>query len=292
MTPGSDGFFQHPDISPLEVEEYPEFNKDPFEFIVKKIQPRVFGILQDDPILGHLEIKIAREVAGAKFAGMAPKLAQKHQRSTAIATCNLLWAPYDFIADYIRSFSNISIDIKRNPQWVLDACDAVLEYEINQIKITPKRGVIPFISYPLHMPPFMRTKEVEKFWWPSFKKLIVATQEAGFLPSIFCEATWDAHLDLLNDLPGRCLLSFETSDQKLIAQKVSTRHIYSHSYPGVLLKTGTKQHCIDEAKSTLDNLAGAGNFIFSPNKGAIRGSDIKNENLQAVIEFLKVYGKY
>ncbi|MCR3922010.1 MAG: uroporphyrinogen decarboxylase [Firmicutes bacterium] len=292
MVPGSDGFFQHPDISPLELEEYPEFIKDPFEFITNKIQPRVFGMLQDDPVFGHVKIKIARDVVASKFAGMGAKLTEKYQRANVLAPGALLWAPYDFIADYIRSFSKISTDIKRKPQWVLDACEAVLEYEIRQIKNTPLRGEIPTIGYPLHMPPFMRPKEVEKFWWPTFKKLIVATQEAGFLPSIFCEANWDAHLDLLNDLPGRVILSFETSDQKLIAQKVSTRHIYSHGYPAVLLKTGTKQQCIDEAKSTLDNLAGAGNYIFSPNKAAIRGTDFKTENLQAVIEFLKDYGKY
>ncbi|KPU42552.1 uroporphyrinogen decarboxylase (URO-D) [Oxobacter pfennigii] len=292
MQPGADGFFQHPNIAPLETEEYPEFSKDPFEFIVNKIQPRVFGILQEEPVLGHLKIKIARDVVASKFAGMGVKLAEQYQRSTAQTTCNLLWAPFDFIADYIRSFSTIMIDVKRNPQWVLDACEAVLQYEIEQIKITPKRGAIPTISYPLHMAPFMKTKDVEKFWWPTFKKLMIATQEAGFIPAIHYEQNWDPHLDLINDIPTPAIITFEASDQKLVAQKVSTNFVWRSMYPAVLLKTGTKQQCIDEAKRTLDNVAGGGNYIFSTNKGAIRGSDVKDENLQAVIEFVKEYGKY
>ncbi|KPU45018.1 uroporphyrinogen decarboxylase (URO-D) [Oxobacter pfennigii] len=292
MQPGADGFFQHPNIAPLELDEYPEFNKDPFEFIVNKIQPRVFGILNEDPVLGHLKIKIARDVVASKFAGMAPKLVEKYQRATAITGCNLLWAPFDFIADYIRSFSTMIMDMKRKPQWVLDACEAVLQYEIEQIKNTPKRGTIPMISYPLHMPPFMRHSEVEKFWWPSFKKLMIATQEAGFIPSIFCEQNWDAHLDLLNDLPGTVIIGFETSNPKLVVEKVATRHIYQNFYPADILKHGTVEQCVEEAKRTIDTVAGAGNYIFSMSRGMIRGSDFKTENLQAVIECVKEYGKY
>ena len=41
MVPGADGFFQHPDIAPMEMEEYPEFNEDPLAFIVDKVIPRV-----------------------------------------------------------------------------------------------------------------------------------------------------------------------------------------------------------------------------------------------------------
>lgn len=292
MQPGTDGFFQHPNIAPLELEEYPEFIKDPFEFIVEKIQPRVFGILQDEPELGHVKLKIARDVVASKFAGMGQKLVQKYQRANAEAHCALLWAPFDFIADYIRSFSTILLDMKRNPQWVLDACDAVLEYEIRQIKNTPRRGEIPIIGYPLHMPPFMRPAEVEKFWWPSFKKLMIATHEAGFIPSIYCEQNWDAHLDLLNDLPGTVMIGFEASNLKLVAEKVSTRHIFSNGFPSILLKTGTKAQCVDAAKRTIDDLAAGGNYIFATNKPAIRGNDFKTENLQAVIECLKEYGKY
>ncbi|HHX75117.1 MAG TPA: hypothetical protein GX699_09470 [Firmicutes bacterium] len=292
MQPGADGFFQHPNIAPMEFDEYPEFIKDPFEFIVNKIQPRVFGILQDDPVLGHVKLKIARDVVASKFAGMRERLVQKYQRADALTPCNMLWAPFDFIADYIRSFSTILVDMKRRPQWVLDACDAVLEYEIRQIKNTPRRGKIPVIAFPLHMPPFMRPAEMEKFWWPSFKKLIIATQEAGFMPSIYCEQNWDNYLDMLNDLPGTLIIGFEASNLKLVAKKVTTRHIFTNGFPSILLKTGTKEECVDAAKRVIDDIAGGGNYIFAINKPAIRGNDFQVENLQAVIECLKEYGKY
>ena len=32
MVPGDDGFLQHPNLAPMEFEEYPEFIKDPFNF--------------------------------------------------------------------------------------------------------------------------------------------------------------------------------------------------------------------------------------------------------------------
>ena len=294
MVPGADGFFQHPDLAPMEFDEYPEFISDTLGFIVDKIQPRVFEIVEQDPQLGHVKLKIAREATAAQFAGMAPKLIQKHQRASVARPHKILWAPFDFIADYIRSFSTILIDIRRNPQWVTDACEAVCDFQIKQLDALsgPLPGEISLISVPLHMAPFMRPKDVQKFWWPTFRRFITAVHQRGYMPSVFCEENWDAHLELLDDIEKRTLFSFETSDQKMIALKVPSRHIISHSYPTTLLRNGTKQQCIDTAKETVDNLAGNGNYIFSPNKSMIRGKDINISNIQAVIEFLKEYGKY
>ncbi len=137
MVPGDDGFFQHPNLSPLEFDEYPEFTKDPLEFIVKKIQPRVFGILEDDPEFGNLRINIARSVVASKFGMAGAKLIEKYQRSDIVFMGLLIWAPLIFWRIYIRNFSNVLCDIRRNPTWVLDACDAILDYELKQVDMLP-----------------------------------------------------------------------------------------------------------------------------------------------------------
>lgn len=294
MTPGKDGSFQHPDLAPMEREEYPEFSKNILDFIVDKIQPRVFGIIKDDPKLGQVRMKIARDVVVRPYIGMAEKLSEKYERSSVMKSYTILWAPFDFIADYIRSFSEILKDVRKEPQWVLEACEAVCDYEIAQVRALPdpKEGEVSQITIPLHMPPFMRPKDVEKFYWPTFRRFILAVQEKGFIPNVFCEGNWDPHLDLLQDIPGRAIFSFEDSNQKLIAERVPTRHIYMHSYPTMMMKNGSPKECVNEVKRTLDNLAGAGNYIFCPNKTLMRGADINIENIRAVIDCVREYGQY
>ena len=294
MVAGADGFFQHPDISPMEFEEYPEFSEDVFKFIVEKIHPRVFTVFDDHPELAHLKIKIARDVVNAQFAGMGAKLIQKHERTSVCTSASMSWAPFDFIADYIRSFSTMLVDMRRKPQWVLDACEAVLVYLTNQAKALPpaQPGKTNEIMMPLHMPPFMRPKDVEKFYWPTFRKLVEAIEDSGHTPSIFFEENWDPHMELIPDLPGRYVAKFENSNLELIAKTVPDRVIKHGAFPTVMLRSASKQECTDTAKEMVDILAPGGNYIFCTNKRFIRGNDIAAENLQAVIECVREYGRY
>lgn len=294
MVPGNDGFFQHPNISPMTQEEYPEFSKDPLGFIVKKIQPRVFGILQEDPEFGQIRINIARNVVAGQFAGQIPRLLDKYQRSGAVGVGLLIWAPFDFLADYIRSFSNVLLDIRKKPEWVLEACEAILEYELKQVEMlpNPRPGSIPTIMLPLHMAPFMKPADFEKFYWPTYKRLVEGIQERGYQANMYCEENWTPHLEALNELPGRCLIAFETSDPKKIVQQVSTKHIFANGYPTELLKTGSKQQCIDKAKELLDIMAPGGNYIFAITKPFLRKNDTNMDNVQALVDFVKEYGIY
>ena len=294
MVPGDDGFFQHPDIAPMELDEYPEFSKDPLKFIYEKIHPRVFGLCADDPVYGQLKVSIARNVLASQFVGLGPNLVDKYDRADYVATAILEWAPFDFIADYIRSFSTLLMDIRRKPQWVLDACEAVCEYEVEQARNLPKPAPnkVTVISMPLHMAPYMKQKDFEKFYWPTYEKVVGGFQSVGFQVSTYAEEDWTPHLEAMSDLPGRCCIAFEKPHPSEVVKRVDHKHIFSTMYPSNLLKDGTKQECIDKAKEYLDILMPAGNYIFSPQKVPLRKNDINVENVQAVIEFVKEYGVY
>lgn len=294
MVPGTDGFFQHPNIAPMEFNEYPEFIDDPLKFIVEKIQPRVFGILQDDPVYGQLKISIARSVLSSKFFGLGPNLTEKHQRSDVVTTPILLWAPFDFIADYIRSFSTILTDLRRNPEWVVAACEAACDFQLKQVEMLPKPNPnkINTIAMPLHMAPYMKPSDFEKFYWPSYRRAVEGFQKLGYKVSTYAEEDWTPHLEAFNDLPGRCCIAFEYPHPLDVVKRVSSRHIFSTMYPSSLLREGTKQQCIDKAKEYLDILMPNGNYIFSPQKVPLRKNDVRMENLQSVIEFVREYGKY
>ena len=77
----------------------------------------------------------------------------------------------DFIADLLRSFTGMSMDIRRNPEKVEAACEAILPLMVKTgAKGTPEvRGAC---MIPLHMATYIKKKDFERFYWPTFKKLV------------------------------------------------------------------------------------------------------------------------
>ncbi|NLZ38194.1 MAG: hypothetical protein GX893_01120 [Firmicutes bacterium] len=294
MVPGKDGFYQHPNYSPMEFEEYPELIKDPLEFWVRKLRPRVLGVVEEDRLLGELRVNAIKSVVAAKYKDYSPaKLTEKYERIDVQAMAMMSMAPLDYIADFFRSFTNICIDIRRNPQWVLDACDAVLEFIVESLKRAPKiPGKINLVNLPLHMATYMKPKDYAKFYFPSFKKLIQLIQDHGYEAGFFCEENWDPHLDSLNDIPGRVRIGFEAANPKLIVEKLGNRHIICNIFDSHFLRTATPEEVKDEVKRLLDIVCVHGNYIFSFNKPFLCLGDAKMENIQAAVDAVLEYGEY
>ncbi len=294
MVPGDDGYFQHPNYSPMKLEEYPELIKDPFAFWTNVIRPRAFGIVEEDPYYGNLRMEIADRVLAQKWAPYSSgKLVEKYERENVEMMTVLSMTPYDYIADYFRNFSDICLDIRRKPEWVLEACESMLGFVEGTLERAAKpEGKIPVVSLPLHMPPFMKAKDYDRFYMPTFVKLIQKIHDYGLKPSIYCEQNWNAHLDSLNELPGRVKIGFELADPKLVVEKVDKRHFIYGFFDASLLRTSTPDKVKDEAKKLLDIAAVNGNYSFSPDKNLLRKNDGIIENVQAMIEAVLEYGVY
>jgi Uroporphyrinogen decarboxylase (URO-D). len=195
------------------------------------------------------------------------------------------------LSDHLRSFSECSKDIRRRPEKVMAACEAILPMAV-KASILPNSNRYNRTFNPLHMGPYMREKDFQRFYWPTFKAYVEALDEAGVGVNIFMEQDWTRYLDYLNELPKGCLMFFEYGDPKVIKEKVGKRHIISGLYPMSILKTETEQVCIDKAKEIMDILAPGGNYMFGFDKGILRLKDVNVNNLKAVLNFAQEYGKY
>jgi hypothetical protein len=85
---------------------------------------------------------------------------------------------------------------------------------------------------------------------------------------------------------------FEYGDPKLIKEKLGKKHILNGFYPITLLKTGTKQQCIDKAKELIDILAPGGKYFFGFDKAIITADSVNLENLKAVLEYVSENAYY
>lgn len=296
----SSGLMQHPEVEGLLPEEYDYFIAAPYDCIIEKILPRLFPELAtDNPHQNALVLAKAMRAHQDEMANVGMlrgKMAAKYGYS-AIPTPQAFGftaAPYDFIADFLRGFKGISKDIKRIPDKVVAACEAVTPLMIKK-GLPPAPSLVEgFTFIPLHMAPYMREKDFEKFYWPTFKELLEALHQAGQGIYLFVEHDWTRFLDYLYELPENTLMRIEFGDPKLFKEKLGKKHILAGFYPITLLQTGTKEQCIDKAKELLDILAPGGRFWFIPDKSLLamdKAGKIAT-NLIAVNQYVYENGAY
>lgn len=290
---GADGFLQHPNVHGLEVEEYDEFIEDPYKCINEKVLPRLYIALDNKSEKRSIVMAkgyFAYFTTMMQFFGGLNNLGIKH-KCAVLPGGALTEAPFDFIADFLRSFTGAMKDIRRRPEKIVGACEAVLPLLVK--KGIPKE-VVPGarVFIPLHMAPYLSVKQFEKFWWPSFKKLVEELDRHGVKSDLACEQDFMRYLDYLQELPKGTGMSFEYGDPKIVKKKLGSKHIISGFYSLDTLKMKTEKECIDEAKELIDILAPGGNFIFSPGKSILRLRDAKPENIKAVVKYIQENTKY
>ena len=294
---GSNGFIQHPEVVGMDVEDYDYLIEKPFDCIVERIIPRQYkGLNPEDPVNMALNLAKALMCYNNDFGqtGMLiQKLVQKYGYDPGFppSSGGFTEAPFDFIADQLRGFREVSKDIRRIPEKLAEACDAV--YPIVFKKGLPAKPTeFSYVFFPLHMPTFMREKDFAKLWWPSFKRMVDEYASMGIHSKLFCEDDWTRYIDYLYELPANTVLLFEYGDIRKIKDKLGKKHVITGLYPISMLKNCSKEECLDKAKEMLDVLAPGGNYIFSFDKPILSVRDINIENLAAVLEYVRDNGAY
>ncbi|MEG0378284.1 MAG: uroporphyrinogen decarboxylase family protein [Eubacterium sp.] len=290
------GIAQHPNVEGMTPDEYSDFSKDPFKFIMTVLIPRLYTELdkpEPERTLRFGEVYLANTLEGGKVNSGKKIISDKYGKCSRGLFQNISLAPMDFISDYLRSFTGITKDIRRCPEKVLEAVEAItpLLYKKSiPVGMEPSKQNRTFFA--LHMPTFLREKDFAKFWWPAFLKLAQAVDEAGYGMNFFCEDDWTRYLDYLQELPEGISLKFEKGDPKLFKEKLGKKFILNGWYPAPLLKTGTKQEVENKCKELLDILAPGGNYYLTTTTSFMRTCDAKLENIQALCNCVKTYGVY
>lgn len=285
---GSNGYMQHPEVVGLWPEEYDEFIASPYNCIVETILPRLYTELDAEPGKKAMALAKAMRVYSDEAANLGT-IREKMQAKYGFASMGsaMTEAPFDFMADFIRSFKGISGDVRRYPDKVLAACEAVTPLLIKKGTLA-NPSMLGFTNIPLHMAPYMRDKDFETFYWPTFKRLVEALVDMGQNVSLFVEQDWTRFLDYLYELPENTVMRFEYGDPKVIKGRLGKKHILSGFYPATLLQTGTKQQCIDMAKELIEILAPDGKYWFNTDKVVIATDSNGRiaDNLKAVLKYV------
>jgi len=280
----------------MEADEYDELIADPYRFIRDVVAPRKYGLMRmpyseekqrkyNEAIDYYFRFRALGASSVARF---------KDEHAMPISRGGVFWHPLDLLLDYFRDFAGTMLDIKRNPNKVAEACEALLPIVIELCE-----GAYPAhidgksIFNPMHSPQFLKPKDFEKVYWPTYKKAVEHFAAKGCVFQSYYERNYSHLYDYLQDLPKHSVFGlFEDDDMRVVKRRLGGMMSIGGGMETYTLNYGTKQQCIDMAKSLIDDLAPGGGYIFTTNRIPHAPNDANPENLKAVNEFVHEYGVY
>lgn len=280
----------------MEAEEYPELIADPQKFIMEKIIPRKYPVMgKDKKTAVDTWMKgISAMIGWIRYESKAKEMIERNLDVPVVAR-GATFLPPDMLLDFLRDFVGVSRDVRKCPELFAEACDALFPYSLKMAEYSLSSNFDKYLVWiPLHLPTYLRPKDFEKLYFPSMKRMAEALRSSGRRCLFYCEGNWDKIRDSLLELPdgGGIYVQLESGDlagaKKLLGNKVCL----GGGMPVDLLRSGTKQQCIDQAKWCLDNLAPGGGYVFTLDKNLLSANDVNPENLAAVCEYVHENGKY
>ena len=302
----------------LEDDEYDYFNRDRTGWLLSRCVPRAMGLAEPFTQPG-LRVDIAPapylpladyfgkpemrkmmqtlweidDMAKARAARIA-KIDQKlRDMGYPLLTCGQVSVPFDFYSDFLRGTIEGLSDLYARPEEVKQFCDEKMETVLATVKATGKRttGRDRYVFMALHkgFDSFMGAQTYQEFYWSYLQRIICAIIDEGLTPFIFCEGSYNSRLGFLKDVPkGKVVYRFEKIDIEKAKRELGDVACISGGFQSTLLDYGTKQQVVDEVKRMIDICAPGGGFIFDLDCGL---TDAKPENVEAMMETVRTYGK-
>jgi hypothetical protein len=200
--------------------------------------------------------------------------------------------PFNLMSHSIRGMEGTMKDIFRQPDNLIAACEKILEIELKRPNPAPSENGYTriFMTNTRGSDDFMSTKHFDKFYWPTFRKLVHALIDRGMTPCIFFEGNFTSRLEYLKDFPkGSICAKLDTTDIHK-AKKVLGDHIcFEGNVPSSLLQIGTVAQVKEYCKRLIEECGEGGGFILAPRSST---DEVKPENLRAMIDCASEYGAY
>ncbi len=275
--------FQYVDREYMSAEEYDDFLFDPTGFYLTKYLPRVSGIYSGLEPIGSLtgSFYVGTCFAAAAFAD--PRVLQTVQKLSSASGVMLDYfaqagilsqrmrslgfpcsadvvsmAPYDAIADFFRGATGMMKDLYRRPDKVLQVLDKMATFIIRDTLAMAKQTDNPLVFIPIHWAPdaFMSQKQFERFWWPSYHRLVTALIDANLVPMTMWEADCTKRLPFLREHtpPGKCIHWFERTDMVKAFEALGDIVALRGGMPATLMINGTVEEVDTQVRHLAENV--------------------------------------
>jgi len=278
----------------MKPDEYNMLIDDPTAYMYNVWLPRVSSEIQGDPYRSKLALVKGAIAMYDYFNATNSHVAQMRKEvGMPSAIAGILKAPLDILADKFRGYVGLVKDLHRQPQKVLEACEALAPHLAKVALMTADPEKKLPIGYWMHRTsiPFINMEHFEKIYWATFKPIVEELWSHGHQVLFYGEGNWTPHLETFAELPeGSIIFHVDKTDLLEAHKKLGQKFCISGGLPNHLLSFGTPEDVRRYCKKIIDAVASDGGYIMDAS--AIIHHDAKIENIKAMTDFTRTYGKY
>ncbi|MGL6194482.1 MAG: uroporphyrinogen decarboxylase family protein [Thermoguttaceae bacterium] len=282
----------------MREEDYDALIEDPTGFLANTWYPRVTytGVAPGQPNTFANDVALLSGGIAMKnyFNAYGPQLANmRTEAGMPGAISGILKAPFDIIADKLRGYKALCMDMYTKPDKVLKACESMMHH----LLYIAKRGADPSRNVPVGLwmhrgcVPFLSPPQFEKFFWPTLKHIICELWKDGIQTLFYAEGEWNPNLKYIAELPEKSIVyHVDRGNIFEVHKAIGHKFCISGGIPNDLLAFGTPEEVRAFVKKVIDGVAKDGGYIVDAS--AIMQDDTKIENLRAMTEAAREYGEY
>jgi uroporphyrinogen-III decarboxylase len=282
----------------MRPEEYDDLIADPVGYLYNVWLPRVSADIRAPGQASSYRHNLALLKSGmgmlSYFHAFGEQIARLRRESgTVSAIAGILKAPFDILADKLRGYKGLCMDMFRQPQKVIAACEALAPH----LEYVAASGADPAKNVPIGLwmhrgcVPFLSPAQFERFYWPTLKQIIENLWARGHQVLFYAEGEWNPNLRYIAQLPELCIIyHVDRGDIFEVHRAVGHKFCLSGGIPNDLLAFGTPEDVKEYCKKVIDGVARDGGYIMDAS--AIMQDDTRMENLRAMTEFTREYGVY
>lgn len=287
--------FQFVEGERMKADEYDLLINNPVEFLFDRFLPRALDDFQERGSIRSYMAFLKGGMAAGMMGGMVRARYQHMQTELGMPTSmgGVFLAPFDYLADGLRGLRGIMMDIRRQPDKIKEACEALIPDVVNAALAIAD----PLRRYPIFIPlhrgafPFLSPKQFEEFYWPSLKKTMLQIIDAGYSIRAYLEGDWGPNWHHFRELPkGKILCDIDTGDIFKAKAELGGYQCIAGGMPDSLLILGTPEEVRARTKLLCQTVGKDGGYII--NAGCGIPYDVKPENFKAMCQTVLEYGRY
>lgn len=282
----------------MRADEYDALIADPTAFLYNVWLPRVStevaAIGQPATYRNNLALVKGGMAMMTYFMALGPQIQRmREEAGTVSAIAGIFKAPLDIIADKLRGYVGLTMDMAERPDKVLKACEALMPHLVHVGLSTADPAKQVPIGFWMHRGcvPFVNPGQFKSHYWPTLKPCIEEFWRHGHQTMFYAEGDWDYHLDDFAELPERSILFHVDRGNILTAhKKLHHRFALSGGVPNILLSYGKPEEVRECCRKIIREVGSEGGYIMDAS--AIMQNDTCVENLRALTEATREFGQY
>ncbi|MCL1802912.1 MAG: hypothetical protein FWG30_04630 [Eubacteriaceae bacterium] len=276
----------------MSVEEYPMLIEDPYGFSTEVMPRKNYKIFNGPKDKAYEALKKA--ATGYKDFLIMNDLINKGCYADTGTLTHM--GPYPgfnssltFVFDNLRGMVNTLGDIRRRPELLDAACEAIAK-----MRYTPLPDIDTFVGNPFpwgssvyHVECFLSPPLYDKYYFNDLKNTLTPYLEKGSKIFLKGEGQFLDTVERFRELPkGSVIMMLDQDDPFEVYKKIGDWQIITAGFSADLLKVGTLEQCKDYAKRCLDTFAPGGGFLFNNNKPLLGGKDTQPDKLRELVAYV------